>query len=200
MGVRDRRRKPLITQREHVSRFEVAPTARDGTGSGYGDSVQFGRPVCGFALFGLLLASPVAAQEYGVHVDPNSPAGKEYAIPIDQARRQAEGTSSGDGSRGSSDSAPLFGVGISRRAGGNTGSAKSAAGAARSSRGGTQGARRSGRSRSPGKSQASRLTSAASTDAGGSATAQTAALVAAVLLAGGLIGLVLHRLTRGRPD
>jgi hypothetical protein len=163
--------------------------------------VQFGRPVCGFALLGLILASPVAAQEPGVHVDPNSPAGKEYAIPIDQARRQAEGASAGNGSHGSSGSAPLFGAGISSRAGGSSsssGSGKSGAGAAGSTKTRTEGSRKSDGARSAGAN--ARLAGAAAADTGSSATFLTAAVVAAVLLAGGLIGLVLHRLNRGRPD
>lgn len=45
----------------------------------------------------------------GVHVDPGSPAGKEYQIPVASAR------SLGQGKTGSSSSAnpPLFGVGVS---------------------------------------------------------------------------------------
>src|SRR6476619_4464476 len=62
-----------------------------------------------------------AAQDDGVHVDPNSPAGKEYALPLDSARRDANG--GGDSAAGSG--APLFGVGISRQGGS---SSKSSAG------------------------------------------------------------------------
>ena len=47
-----------------------------------------------------------------MHFDPNSPAGKEYALPLDQAREEATGQ------KGSSEEAggvPLFGSGISER-------------------------------------------------------------------------------------
>src|SRR4051794_11590369 len=72
-------------------------------------------------LAGLPPASAVAEQ--GVHIDPNSPAGKEYAIPIAKARREAVGAPTGTAKRGgdhspgsadsadSSGSAP-FGEGI----------------------------------------------------------------------------------------
>ena len=53
------------------------------------------------------------AQEDGVFVDPDSPAGKEYALPLDTARREAQG---GGGSQAAGDDAPaLFGAGISPR-------------------------------------------------------------------------------------
>ena len=60
-----------------------------------------------------------SAQEKGVHLDPDSPAGKEYAVPIDRARREAAGPSglsalARPGSRASV--VPLFGQGIKPRA------------------------------------------------------------------------------------
>ena len=68
----------------------------------------------------LLVGGGVAtAQDDGVHVDPNSPAGKEYALPLDSARREARGGATSGG--GSGDSAPLFGVGISERGGSSSG-------------------------------------------------------------------------------
>jgi hypothetical protein len=61
------------------------------------------------------LALPAgAAAEEGVFVDPGSPAGKEYAIPLAQARRDASGDQ-GSAPKASND-APLFGQGITRRA------------------------------------------------------------------------------------
>ena len=45
----------------------------------------------------------------GVHVDPGSPAGKQYAIPIASARGE---TSGGKGSGSGSSAPPLFGVGV----------------------------------------------------------------------------------------
>jgi hypothetical protein len=57
-----------------------------------------------------LLVLPVGAQAQVV-ADPNSPAGKEYAIPLDQARENGSG--SGGGDQGGANSAS-FGEGISR--------------------------------------------------------------------------------------
>jgi hypothetical protein len=66
----------------------------------------------------LLVPSGAAAQEPGVHLDPGSPAGKEYAIPVEQERRigRSGASSSGDSSPGSTAGAStqLFGSGIRR--------------------------------------------------------------------------------------
>lgn len=187
---------------EHGTRFEVAPTARHATGCGYGDSVQLGRPLFGLALALLLWASSVAAQEPGVHVDPNSPAGKEYAIPIEQARRQAEGASSANGGHRSSGSAALFGAGISPRGGGSGGGSGSSGGVSvGSSKGSADGSGKSDGSQPQGAKRASaRPAIAASTGTATNATLLTAGLVAAVLLGGALLGLFLNRLYRGRTD
>ena len=48
------------------------------------------------------------ALESGVHVDPGSPAGKEYAVPLSVLRAAAAGRS-----RGGGEAQPLFGIGIS---------------------------------------------------------------------------------------
>jgi hypothetical protein len=65
------------------------------------------------ALVLLAAAPPAAAQEDGVFVDPDSPAGKEYAVPIDQARDEA----AGGGNRPAGEE-PLFGEGIEPAGGG----------------------------------------------------------------------------------
>lgn len=64
---------------------------------------------------GLVLVAPgdVIAQADGVYVDPDSPAGKEYALPLDAARREASG--GGGGGDGGASAPPLFGAGISNR-------------------------------------------------------------------------------------
>src|SRR5437763_9449216 len=51
------------------------------------------RHIAMLAVLGAALpsASALAALEPGVHVDPNSPAGVQYAIPIDRARLDAGG-------------------------------------------------------------------------------------------------------------
>jgi hypothetical protein len=55
------------------------------------------------------VSEAAAALPTGVHVDPNSPAGKQYVIPIVGARSETAGP--GSGSSGSSNP-PAFGVGI----------------------------------------------------------------------------------------
>ena len=78
------------------------------------------------AALGLLagaLLMPAPAQAQDVFVDPDSPSGKEYAIPLESARRGADpgrrhGTKVVQGQR----SSPLFGAGISAAAGDDDGS------------------------------------------------------------------------------
>jgi hypothetical protein len=58
------------------------------------------------------LAVPASAQEPGVHVDPDSPTGQEYDIPLERARRKSS-PSEDEGARGSRTPADtLFGAGI----------------------------------------------------------------------------------------
>ncbi|MGI8873775.1 MAG: hypothetical protein ACR2KP_05515 [Egibacteraceae bacterium] len=67
-------------------------------------------------------AAPAQAQDPGVTFEPGSPSGKEYAIPLEEARRDAGGERPG-----SAGSLP-FGIGISSRAGGGPGSQPGGAG------------------------------------------------------------------------
>src|ERR1700760_2092560 len=68
------------------------------------------------ASLGLIAAGPaLAAPGNGVHVDPGSPAGKQYAIPIPSARSETSGQKAGSGS--GSTNPPLFGVGVTPSAG-----------------------------------------------------------------------------------
>src|SRR4051812_26477291 len=79
-----------------------------------------GTGACLTTIAGLLLvAIPGAhAQTPGLTVDPSSPGGKEYAIPLDQARGQASGDPSGvaaqapTGSPAATTPGPLFGEGV----------------------------------------------------------------------------------------
>lgn len=52
------------------------------------------------------------AQEPGVHVDPNSPSGREYVIPLEEARRVGRDTADQPVPTSGSAQAPLFGDGI----------------------------------------------------------------------------------------
>jgi hypothetical protein len=67
----------------------------------------------------------------GVHVDPGSPAGKQYSIPVSTARSQASGYASGS----NAGSPPLFGVGVTP--GGTAGNSTHQAAGAGSSGSGT---------------------------------------------------------------
>src|SRR5689334_18685292 len=63
------------------------------------------------------LATPAPALEPGVHVDPGSPAGKEYSLPLGQARQTGGGSGSSTGNENSN----LFGAGIKPHGGGKGG-------------------------------------------------------------------------------
>lgn len=87
------------------------------------------------------------AQEPGVVYEPGSPSGKEYAIPLEEARRDATGGGgSGDNSTGA------FGVGITRDGGPGAGSK---GGGSASDGAGSGGAESEGSGAGAGGSQAS---------------------------------------------
>ena len=148
----------------------------------------------------LILAAPAVAQEDGVFVDPDSPAGKEYAIPLEEARRHG----AGGGAPGASQ--PLFGAGIERAtqaverasAGGGAGGSASGGGAAKARGNGDNGKNgsngNSGSSEASGSDQAVQRSAAIKAAAGGSSDGLiTAAIVALVLAAGLLAGVALRR-------
>lgn len=86
------------------------------------------------AVVAALVPSAAFAQgssQPGVHVDPGSPAGKEYQIPVTAARAEASGGPPGSAAGSGADS-PLFGRGITPSSG--------TAGTGASSRTGTGGA------------------------------------------------------------
>jgi hypothetical protein len=65
---------------------------------------------CGVLVVALVLAAPVQGQDDAPRVDPDSPAGTEYELPLDRAREEASG---GGGTSGAAAAAaPLFGEGI----------------------------------------------------------------------------------------
>jgi hypothetical protein len=151
-----------------------------------------------------LAPTPLALAQDGVFVDPESPAGKEYAIPLEQARREAAGGGSGRGGEAGGGSSgatgqPLFGVGIERADGesrGRGGGAASANGHGRSNQRGE----RQGDTGKPGAGDiAPNARSSAAIEAGaseGSDTLLTGGIAAAVLGAGLLAGFGLRRLLR----
>jgi hypothetical protein len=154
------------------------------------------------------IPASASAAEPGFTVDPQSPAGVEYQVPLDSARGQGGGGSShdhgggglsggggggssGGGSNAASSSPILFGSGITPAAGGPAG-AKSKSSGGRHHRGGQA----SGGSGSAAGGLS--VPSALSTTASYSSTGPVAGIVGAILLVGGGLGLVL-RLRARRP-
>ena len=150
-----------------------------------------------------LLAQPAGAQEEGVFVDPDSPTGKEYAIPFESERRRADPSAASGGSS-ATQRAQLFGTGIVADAGAATASrAEDTATAARSSgssgRRGGSGNAASDAGRPSGTDHDARAVVAAATrnpgaPSGGLSTVAIIGLVAAgALLIGAIAGLLLRR-------
>ena len=140
------------------------------------------------------LAAPARGQEDGVFIDPDSPSAKEYRLPLESERRQAD-----PGQEPSADivqgarSSPIFGAGIVSDSGGESERAKSNAGSTKND------AARSGEPQAaePDAEDAEIVRAATSNPgppAGGVGVALTIGGVAVgVLLAGGLAGLLLRR-------
>jgi hypothetical protein len=94
------------------------------------------------ALFAVAVLAPVplaAGAEPGVTYDPDSPAGKEYALPINSARTDAGGRASDTAGSGE---APLFGVGI--RPAASASASRPSAGSGRASNSSRPGKKRAG--------------------------------------------------------
>jgi len=147
-------------------------------------------------VMGALCAPPASLADSpslqpGVHLDPNSPAAKQYAIPLATAR----GATPGSGATGA-----LFGSGISSAGGRSAGKsvARGRRGAGRSS---------SGRSKSGGRSRSNPAAATAIPSAdkilhsgSGSALLWTLAIAALVLVIGGAGALALTDRRRGTPS
>lgn len=128
----------------------------------------------------------VAAQDE-VHFDPDSPAGKEYALPLDQARDEASG---GAADRAPGERAPLFGAGIS---GGDRGSAVTERGAGEAGRQrGAGGADTQGSGASAPSGREVRL----STAGDGYPLMAGVGMAAAIVLLGGVFALTFRGLRR----
>lgn len=166
------------------------------------------------ALIALLLAVTVApgaaAQDEGVFVDPETPAGKEYALPLEQARREAAPGANGRQDGDAASEQPLFGVGIDPSRGGR-GSQGSGSEGTGGEDGGAQGTprqpgqgdvqepRRSDGASSRARDLAPNTYRPAAIDAAaseGSDTLVTVGIAAAVLGVGVLAGFGLRRLLR----
>jgi hypothetical protein len=166
------------------------------------------RRITTLALGGLLAGAGLpatAGAEPGLTVDPQSPAGVEYAVPLDQGRGHGGSGQPGGGSStpspanggGTSDSGSqggasgLFGSGIKphgKKDAGSDGGKKEAS---------PKGGARSGGGASGGSGGAApRRVAPVEASAAYSTTAPLAGLIGAVLLLGGGIGLLLRRRAR----
>ena len=153
------------------------------------------------AALSVLLALPVAAQaqEPGVFVDPDSPAGTEYEIPLEAARRDGAPDAERRGG-GGQDAPPLFGQGIRRApnaaAAGSTGGGDPSEG-----RGGDRGAGKAAEGEALGAQESSRERRRGSIAVeaaarGGSDALLTAGIAGTVLAVGLLVGFGLRRVLR----
>jgi hypothetical protein len=160
-------------------------------------------------LAALTFAAPAAAQEEGVFIDPGSPSAKEYDIPLEAERRQADpGRDPGAGIQQGSRSSPIFGEGIvgdGDAAGATSSSAPSSAAkdrdrdAAEERDTAKEPAQKSAPQKSPEDDEVVRsATSNPGAPDGGTGVPLTIGGVAiGVLLVGGLIGLLLRRRASG---
>jgi hypothetical protein len=150
----------------------------------------------------LLVPAPAAAQSGGVFVDPDSPTGKQYQLPLESARRQADPSSDGrlapPGARPSGTGpAALFGEGIARAS--RAGKRSSSGGSGGKSRPGGMAGGSKGSSSSPKTDSATSNTvqAAVSNPGAPSGGIGSTLLIAAggglVLLIGGLAGFVIRR-------
>ena len=142
----------------------------------------------------LAAPGPVHAQSDDPQVDPDSPAGIEYELPLDRAREEAGGgTGGGTGTDagGTAGAAPLFGEGVRSEAGAN---------GAKSPRQGTDSDPATTASVEPdgtGGTEAVVRAQAPSPDGGGGDLLAVGAGAGGVLLLGGLAGLAWRRRSRG---
>jgi hypothetical protein len=146
-----------------------------------------GIAACVLAALGLMMAAGEAsAQSDGVFVDPDTPAGKEYALPLDKARHDvapSSGSESGD--------TELFGAGISKRDGGG-GNGDGKGSGATGDRGGDG---KQGSSQGDAAIDARSVAKAAASSGSGISSGWLTALIAlGVLLVGGVAGLSLRAL------
>ncbi len=138
------------------------------------------------ALLGPVSAAPAQPPDPGVIYEPGTPSGKEYAIPLEEARREATGGGAGvligPGGR-SGGPAPPVGIGINTPAESRL-----------LARGGTAGVAAAGRDALPQLAGREQIASAAGADVG--VPARVVLPVLLVLLPGLLAGLALARRAR----
>lgn len=141
-----------------------------------------------------------------VHFDPESPAGKEYALPLQQARNEALGAGGGEAGSGQDQgggssagaASPLFGVGVGGGGGNGGGPGSAGEGAAQPG----NRSRSLGQEQGPGgkeTSPQSHLSQAGSAADASYSEGQGLLLLAGLLVLGAVIGLGLRAFSRQRP-
>jgi hypothetical protein len=144
----------------------------------------------------LLLAVPTPAQEEGVFIDPGSPSAKEYAIPLEAERRQADPDQEPSaGIQQGSRSSPIFGTGIvSGGSGEETSSGAPSPAANERDRGARDAPGKTALQESADEDVVRAAASDPGAPDGGAGVPLTIGGVAVgVLLVGGLVGLLLRR-------
>jgi hypothetical protein len=135
-----------------------------------------------------------AAAPSGVHFDPDSPAGQEYALPLERAREEASGNQGQSGSKG--EGAALFGAGVS--GGGPRGSAPAGAEGRRGGPGGESSSGGGAGQGKPGPAGSSPGPASAEINlaeaGGGFPLVAGVAMVVAILLAAAAVGMMVRRL------
>jgi len=139
------------------------------------------------------MAPAAVAQDDEIFVDPGSPSGKEYALPVESARKQAAKAAPQRSS--SAQPAPLFGEGVDdgskdgasgAASGADDGNGTGSGGGANSDAdGGTPGAQ--------GAARTATLKAQAAAPDGGIGLAAVIGVGAGVLVLGGAIGVLLRR-------
>ena len=145
----------------------------------------------------LVAAAPAAAQEPGVTIDPSSPSAKQYVLPLEGARRQADPKQrqSAPVQQGTTKS-QLFGAGVTSSGSGGSGGGGSSAEFSTTGSGAKSGARST--TANGGKASLPPAVRAAVVDPGapGRGIGTTALLIGGsllVLLAGAGIGIAARR-------
>ena len=164
------------------------------------------RTVVAFLIVSLALPAAAYTQAPGVFVDPDSPAGTEYRIPLEDARRHGA-PDAGPRRGGGQADPPLFGQGITPRPGGSAagGGSDGSAGIAEPNGSGEPGDDRGARKAADGEGvealetardrrRGSMAIEAAAR--GGSDALLTAGIAGTVLAVGLLVGFGLRRVLR----
>ena len=149
--------------------------------------------------FALLIGTPEAgAQGEGVTVDPDSPSGKEYALPLERARGQADPRGVAPGAASRAGSAALFGEGVVASSGSDGQAASRNGDQHSSSKAGTSRARTGADSTTSARDRAPSVVGLAASrpatpDGGVGTPILVLGLGLLVVLIGGVAGVVIRR-------